>query len=294
MHVRGRVFVGLLLLGGLAAGPAGAAKNNFVPDAVRESVPERMIHVIVAQAEIGTDIVPTRVSMVTGGGLLFAMIDAGVDAAKAKKAEVNVQPMRTALIDYDFDSRIRATTDDALAGITWLKARSAELSKDSSTVGMLAALDASPTEQVVFIRYRYGVNPDFSSIVVTADVDVANRTAPAGEDMKKRLNNRNVVYSQVMHSVVSLPNPAKEAEVNAQTWAADNGRAARRALDAAVSRMHESLRYSLGLSAAQAAALNKAERIAVGDYQGRKLEGLTGGVFLYDRPDIVFVQELAP
>ena len=26
----------------------------------------------------------------------------------------------------------------------------------------------------------------------------------------------------------------------------------------------------------------------------RKLEGLTGGVFLDDRPDIVFVQELAP
>ncbi len=45
-----------------------------------------------------------------------------------------------------------ATTDEALAGVTWMKARPATLTRDSSRVGMLAALDASPIEQVAFIR----------------------------------------------------------------------------------------------------------------------------------------------
>src|SRR4051812_32436107 len=59
--------------------------------------------VTVAQNEIAAGINESNLTGAMGGGLLFALIDAGVNNSRAKKAEASIVPVRDAIVDYGFD-----------------------------------------------------------------------------------------------------------------------------------------------------------------------------------------------
>jgi hypothetical protein len=287
-----RIFLAAAAL--LLAGMASAAPRDFVSEDARAAIGDRAVHVVIAQAEIGTGIVPSRVTAATGGGLLFALVDASIESARAKKAEAAIQPVRAALISYDFDARAIAQLDTELAGITWFRALPATLTKDSSKETKLAALDSAPGEQVAFVDIRYGASPDFSAIAVIVECRIASRATPPNQQPDQRLRDRNLIYRQALHSVVMLPNPAKELEANAATWAADNERLAQTALDLAIDRLRDLIGLAVNHTEATAAAMRKGEKTRIGDYAGNIIESSEHGTVLYDRPDIVFVQTINP
>src|SRR5438477_8257185 len=64
----------------------------------------RSLRVLVAQAEIKSDINLSNIAVATGGGLLGGLIGAAVDSAHAKKAEQLITPLRTAIADVDVDA----------------------------------------------------------------------------------------------------------------------------------------------------------------------------------------------
>jgi hypothetical protein len=110
------------------------------------------------------------VAGIPGLGLLLAAaagaaggaVDAGVNASRAKTAEEEVQPLRAALVDYNFDQRLKQAVDDKLQTLSWLKAQPTEVVKDPKT-----KIDAASTlEPQLYLLTSYSVAPDFGALHV--------------------------------------------------------------------------------------------------------------------------------
>ena len=92
-------------------------------DELRGSAGGRSALVVVAQAEIRSGIDESESAMYSGGGLLFALVDASVNPSRAKEAEAAIQSSREALTGFDFDALAKDMIAGALADIPWFQAQ---------------------------------------------------------------------------------------------------------------------------------------------------------------------------
>src|SRR4051812_38476632 len=84
------------------AGGCVAPIKQILPPESRVVAGGRNQLVTVPQNEIAAGINESNLTAAMGGGLLFALIDAGVNNSRAKKAEAAIVPVRNALVDYAF------------------------------------------------------------------------------------------------------------------------------------------------------------------------------------------------
>jgi hypothetical protein len=276
-----------LLALGVSGASVGATKNYYVAPEARTVAGGRDVHIIVSQAEIQPNINISNMTAAAGGGLLFALIDAGVNNARAKEAEKTVVPLREALVGYDFDPLAQHASTATLGALGWFDPRQVKLSKEETADSILAALDAAGTSQLMVLRYSYETNADFSGIVVSLDASMVNKAVPAGKKPAARLAPKNLPYKQLFRSFVMLPgaNP-KDPDGNVRAWAADHGKAARAAIDTGLERCQALLTRSLTYSAADAESIMKRNKRKM-----TKIPGLTGWE-LESEGDSALVMEL--
>jgi hypothetical protein len=238
--------------GGIASTP------NTIEDASRSAPGGRAVEVLVAQSEIKSDINPSNLAVATGGGLLGGLLAASQNAARAKKAEATIGPIRTALSGFDAEALALETTKQAVSETAWLQPTAITFSKDSSVLGKSAFIDSSGAAQVAFIEYSYDLSPDFSSVRVVATLQFANKALPAGDVGKPetRLSPGKLAYAQSITSIVTMPGASKDAAANAALWSANDGKAAKAALALAFAQVHKLLPRTLALSAADIKAMN--------------------------------------
>jgi hypothetical protein len=272
MLTTGRTLVACLLTACISATSLGATLKNYVAPEARTVDGGRDVHIIVSQAEIQPNINISNMTAAAGGGLLFALIDAGVNNARAKEAEKTIVPLREALVGYDFDPLAQHASTTTLTALGWFDPRQVKLGKEETGDSILAALDAAGTSQLMVLRYAYETNADFSGVVVSLDASILNKAVPAGKKTDARLAPKNLAYKQLFRSFVMLPdaNP-KDPAANVKAWAADNGKAARAAIDTGVERCQALLTRSLTLSAADAGYMVKRNKRKM-----TKIPGLTG------------------
>lgn len=213
-----------------AGSPALAAPKYLMPEASRTIEGGRGAQVLVAQSEIKSNINGSYVSVATGGGLIGALIDAKIEADRAKRAEAVIVPVRDGLVGLDVDALALETTKAILAGSPWLGGAEPVFSRDNSLLNRSGMLDSATAKQVVFFDYVYDLSPDFSAIRVMVTIQVADKALPAGKKPQTRLYPRALIYSQTLTAVVSLHNPSKELEANAGVWAANDAVLARQAI----------------------------------------------------------------
>ena len=108
------------------------SSGAFPPEA-RTVEGGRDVQVVVSQAEIKPNIHISSITSATGGGLLFAAIDAGVNNARAKDAELAIVPLRESLVGYDFDPRVQLASSNLLTGLGWFDPKQQKFSKDELT-----------------------------------------------------------------------------------------------------------------------------------------------------------------
>jgi hypothetical protein len=256
-HIRSMVAIALLLCAP-AVLAATTVRNDFIPPARRLIEGGRDVHVIVSQAEIQADIHASTVSAGTGGGLLFALVDANVNKERTKKAEAAIVPLREALMGYDFAARARDASAATLSRLEWFAAGKVALASEDSSDSILAAVDAADTKQLMVLRYTYETNPEFTAIFVTLRASLVNKATRKGASAKSRWYPDNLAFKRAMRSVVRLPEAnGKDVAGNIRLWAADGGKAARAGLDQAIQGAHELLERALTLSAEEAKALSK-------------------------------------
>jgi hypothetical protein len=282
LHAPGACVLAMLVSGASVA----AIKNNYIAPEARSVAGGRDVHIIVSQAEIQPNINISNITAATGGGLLFALIDAGVNNARAKEAEKQVVPLREALVGYDFDPLVQHASTTTLQALGWFDPKQVKLSKEETSDSVLAALNASTTSQLMVLRYTYETNADFSAVVVSLYAYIANKAVPAGKKPDARLQLKYVPYNQSVRSFVRLPGAdLKHPEANVKAWAADGGKVARAALDMGVARCQDLLTRSLRYSAADAASMvkrNKRKMTKIPGFAGWELESQANGALIYD------------
>ena len=272
----------------------GAVKNNFLAPEARAIEGGRDVQIFVVQAEIQPNINISNITAATGGGLLFALIDAGVNNARAKDAEKAVVPLREAMVGFDFDPMAQEVSSAPLKGLGWFDMKQVKLSKDASDAAVSAALDGATAPQLMVLRYEYETNADFSAIVVSLDATLINKAVPAGKKPAARTQAKFAPYRQPIRSMIFLPGAnAKDPAANVKAWSADGAKLARSAVEVGLQRCQQLLQRSLALSAADAASMtkrNKRKPSTIPNVIGWELESQPGTTLVYDSMTAGLVQ----
>ncbi|HWE98336.1 MAG TPA: hypothetical protein VG248_00900 [Caulobacteraceae bacterium] len=281
---------------GLCAGPAAAKRFRNLDEAGRTIDGGRAVEVIVAQGEIKSNII---VSQTPGQGLVGALIAAAIDAKinsdRAHKAESAIQPLRAALNGYDVDAAAMSATQAGVDKTSWFKSQAMSVSRDESVPGRTVFLDASGKTQVAFFSYGYEMTPDFSAVRVTLEVEIVDRAAGQAAGSDHRFSHDSLPMFQHLVCVEVLPGATTLADDNVNRWAADNGKLARLALNAAFGDMKELIPRALELTDPEVKLMRGKDkkRETLGDYTGRiQDEGPTGQLMYSDLDGLVSVRPL--
>lgn len=261
-------------LGLLAGGCAAPTRVSLDPSAKNRIKAANGI-VCMAQQEIAADIQTSNITQATGGGLIFALIDAGINNSRAKDVEQDVVPVRDALIGYDVGETLKANIERTLKTAPWLKLQTVDIRqlKDENT--LRSWLPTTEDNIVIFIRPSYRLTPNFNSINISALISI-HGPAPAGDSGKLGA----ALYSNTLGCMVPLPDgwpgDVPRTEV-ANLWAMNSGRNARKALDAGLSQIALLLAHDLEQPNPPEKKLFKvpegAEKRNISDYSPRPYQG---------------------
>src|SRR5436305_2101513 len=92
----------VFLVCAITQGCAVPPKRALSPEA-RDIAGGRAAVVVSGQGEVKPEVNASNVAMVTGGGLIPALIDAAITQSRVNSAEKTVRVVRDALGTYDFD-----------------------------------------------------------------------------------------------------------------------------------------------------------------------------------------------
>lgn len=281
MQLRGVCAAVLMLCAALPAQAAPKPVKYVLQEAARPVAGGRAVRVSVGQAELGSNINSTLGFAMVAGGAVGVLIEAGVGADRAKRAQLGITPIRRGLMDFDADQLAIDSTKAALAAMPWLEGQEPAFSRDATLFGSSDFLTAAPTSQVAYFTYTYDMAPDFSSVNVSVGIAIANKEQAKKGQPYTRLLDKNLVYGQRVSSVVRLANPTTPVE-NAQRWAANDGALAKKALALAFTEAGALIPRALTLTDADVARFNAAERKTIGVLGGKPMEEDAGGSLLFN------------
>lgn len=281
MQLRGLCAAVLMVC---AAPPALAAPKPLtyvLPEAARSVAGGRAVQVSVGQAELGSNINSTLGFAMVAGGAVGVLIEAGVGADRAKRAQLGITPIRRSLMDFDADQLAIDTTKSALAALPWLEGQEPAFTRDATIISKSDFLTAAPTSQTLFFTYAYDMSPDFSSVNVGVGIGIANKEQAKKGEPYTRLLDKNLVYGQRVSSVVRLANPTTPVE-NAQRWAANDSALAKKALALAFAEVGVLIPRALTLTDADVTRINAGERKTIGSLGGKPMEEGAGASLLFN------------
>jgi hypothetical protein len=227
MSVR-RIFA--LIFAATFAIAAHAAKPIVQPIPLGENLP---VEVVLNQQEIGVDVSQTN-AMAAGGGLLGALIVAGVDNARTKNAEERIVPIRDLLIAYRFNDAFEREVRARLPseGITM---KPVFVVQNTA----LGAIDAQNNHQAAprafVLTPRYALDNRFTQMTVRVTAQMVERQPKSNGKLKTVLGfNRTYTFQFV------LPETSDDPEVNVKAWTGFGA-------DALTSMLDEGVRQSIDM-----------------------------------------------
>jgi hypothetical protein len=193
------------------------------------------IYVFIQQQEIYAEIKKSQAGLIMGGGLLAALIDSAVDNASAKKAESNVQPIRDALIDYDFGQVLLNEVHYGISSIEWIHVDDVALRNDLLDEKADDCFLTSDASDVMFIQTKYYFLNDFENLLVLSNVYLL----PKSEVLKNYRDDvsdepsdlDNCIYKNIFTYTETIPGEIETKEDAIHYWSAENATATRTALE---------------------------------------------------------------
>ncbi|HWE73859.1 MAG TPA: hypothetical protein VG328_11915 [Stellaceae bacterium] len=269
-------FLLLLLLAACAAPPKRAL------DPAARSVPERDAIVVVPQGEIRVFVPPSNAGAASGGGLIGALIDVGINQIRTNSAEEAVRPVRDGLAGYDFDRKALEGVRAAAPQIDWLHIQNFVFTKDASNDQILARFDQSNADQLLVASYEYTFSIDFKQLSILLRAGLYPKVPPQGVQPDHRLARGNELYEQQFVFLANTP-PKGDKDQNIAYWTANNAQATRVALDSGIAKVDELLVRSLSQSPDAAVLLDGGADTKVLDRHGALVERGPNGTLIYQK-----------
>lgn len=189
----------------------------------------------VSQPELAADVNRSNVAAVTGGGLIAALIDVGIEASRAKKAEKTITVVRDSLVDFSAPEELRRAIETELGSEAPLPVCGVRLVQVKDDAAVLKALDPK-ADSVLVISTDYRLSPNFSTIRVLANVRLLSRKQ--GKDAPLYRND----FATYRHLPVAL---GADNEATAALWAENNGAHARAAMQACFAELAAMIKFDL-------------------------------------------------
>ena len=278
-------FAGALLCASLLAGCALPQNRPVAVD--RTVVKSTDVVASVKQAELYAQINVSNVTGAMGGGLIWALVDAGVNSSRASDAEGTVRPLRDTLIGFDFDSALKHDLERELATVQWLGIRGVEINKTVTDEAADGFFTKSEAGAVLFVTPDYSMSPDFSTLHVSAVVSLFARSpeaaaAAAKAGISKQTHAKGVktrlqfaTYYNTLANEARVHGGPGTLEANRDVWAANQGELIRRELTKGVQQLAKLIAMDLDHAPAKSAMTARPkgeEEFVQGHFRGRILQ----------------------
>jgi len=240
---------------------SGAARDGLAATDVVVPIQQSEIFVFVPQSN--------GASVAMGGGLLGALVDAGIDSVRTSKAEAAVTPLRNAMVDYSFDNTLQGELKSSLGQVVWLHPGSFGVVRDISNDGLNKQLAASHAAAVLFVVADYRLSNDGGVLLVTLQAalipnnDQLRALRVAKHDDKTPVALVNALYRNRIVFEAHV-NGTGDRDKNIAEWSAGNGSAIRAALSMGVKKLVPLLVDDLQRAEGDVAPAANAPQVAVG------------------------------
>jgi hypothetical protein len=251
----------LLIVGAVSLSACATATPLQVPlaQAARDNIASSEIVAPIKQNEIYVFVPASTVATAAGGGLLAALVDAGIDAARTHSAEEAVKPLRDAVVDYNFDETLRIDLETTVSQIDWMHLSGTRVIKDTQPPAIASAITGSKDAAVLLATSDYHLSNDASELTITLAADMFPNSASlkalkTGRAGKTASDPANAVYRNNFSYTAKVPGTAGDRAANITAWSADNGAALRKALNDGASELANRLANDLQSKQAAAAS----------------------------------------
>jgi hypothetical protein len=205
----------------------------------------------VAQSEIQIAVPASSIAAAGGGGLLLALIDAGVDSNNAATAEEAIKPLRSALVDFDFDEQMRSQVQSALDQSAWLHAGNYKVVKEVTNENLDNALAASSASGVLFVTTSYNLNWSGDTVTIKSNPHLYPKSSELvamvlePTDSGPRTSSVNAIYRNMLTYRDRAPGVTDVRETNMEIWEKDSGAAMRLTLASGAAKIAQILSKDL-------------------------------------------------
>jgi hypothetical protein len=202
--------------------------HESLPAAARDNIASADVVVPIKQSEIYVFVPNSQIAAAGGGGLLLALVDAGVDSVRTSKAEAAVKPLRDAIVDYNFDQTLQSEIQTSLASDPWLHPDHARVIKELANDRLDKVLMDSKDTAVLFATADYQLSNNALELTITMTASLfPNSDALNALKQRAKSGPRSSVVNALYHNTLTftadVPNATADRDRNIATWSANNG-----------------------------------------------------------------------
>ena len=227
----------------LSACATATPEHVLLANNARDSITSTEIVAPIRQSEIYLVVPKSNVAMATGGGLLPALIDAGIDNVRTSRAEAAVKPLRNSVVDFNFDDMLRDELRRSLSKVSWTHVNDARVIKEVTTGSLDHAIADSKASAVLMATTDYHLSNDGGTLFIVinaglfANSDALRALEPSTRKENVRSDPANALYRNSFMFEAGVPNASNSRDVNMATWSANQGEAIRATLKFGVARL---------------------------------------------------------
>ena len=191
--------------------------------------------VVVQQQEINAAIPGSNVAMITGGGLIPALIDASIENEQAKTAQKLLAPVRDNLLDYNCPAMLKEKMENALKEVDWLHARQFAIERKAMPEWLPEHFEQSQSSVILSVTAAYQLTADFTGIHMLCNIDMwpkdeQLREVSGAAERKDPVSLNNRIYRGQVEVMKKLDVGKLKGKAAIETLAADNAAKVRQGL----------------------------------------------------------------
>jgi hypothetical protein len=178
----------------------------------------------VVQSEIYIDVPASNISQAAGGGLLPALLDAGIDSVRASNAAKAVAPLRNAVLDFSFDDTLSDAFGKALVTPDGLQVSETQVVKDGAQSNLDGLLAKAKPGDVLIVTTNYHLANDGGSLWIEAHAALYGvGQTPAGGSANHPSAPANALYRNTIWFTTTVHGATTNRTENVALWSANHG-----------------------------------------------------------------------
>jgi len=226
-----KVLYGIVFFACLVFFCSCSSKKSYVMNAsALKEVKTVDLCIVLAQQEIFAEIKQSNITQYTLGGAIPAIIDASIDHHRAKDSENSIQPIRNALVDYDFGKHLAGKIQAELNLVNTIKSDKVTFTNNIKKEGYKKEFAESCAQAVLFVSPNYYLSPDFKILKITGGIKLFPTSMGSAFDPT---DDNQCVYKDSFSYQESAENSVSSKESAVGYWSDNSGEHMRQALDQA-------------------------------------------------------------